>query len=232
MNHQGADSRERAQDPEPDHVREEVHPGDAFPVNARNRVGERERDDQDRQHEEPLRPDDSCERAASAARAVPDETPRHVGGEDEAHGRETERGQEERVPLHQSFADQFLDDLNVLLAGIHAVGRPHVVVHVQEEREGPEQRTDDDHAEHDAEVIDEQMSQSDGLREHPSDVQRRDGDDPELHASNADDQLRQVARREMDLLRPSDITCETHRTGHQQPRHENAAQSACFPTHA
>src|SRR2546430_15063718 len=55
------------------------------------------------------------------------------------------------------------------------------------------------------------MSQPRGLREHPSDVQRRDGDDPELHASDADDQLRQVARREMKLLRPSGITCETHR---------------------
>src|SRR5438093_3008367 len=55
------------------------------------------------------------------------------------------------------------------------------------------------------------MSQPCGLREHPSDVQRRDGDDPELHASDADDQLRQVARREMKLLRPSGITCETHR---------------------
>src|SRR5438093_1018861 len=54
------------------------------------------------------------------------------------------------------------------------------------------------------------MSQPCGLREHPSDVQRRDGDDPELHASDADDQLRQVARREMKLLRPSGITCETH----------------------
>src|SRR5207249_6028943 len=55
------------------------------------------------------------------------------------------------------------------------------------------------------------MSQPCRLREHPSDVQRRDGDDPELHASDADDQLRQVARREMKLLRPSGITCETHR---------------------
>src|SRR2546422_10774077 len=55
------------------------------------------------------------------------------------------------------------------------------------------------------------MSQPRGLREYPSDVQRRDGDDPELHASDADDQLRQVARREMKLLRPSGITCETHR---------------------
>src|SRR5437867_11605845 len=54
--------------------------------------------------------------------------------------------------------------------GIDAVGRPHVMVHVQQQREGPEQRTDDDHSEHDAKVIDEKMSQARGLREHPPDV--------------------------------------------------------------
>ena len=101
-----------------------------------------------------MRPDERCERAA-ATRAVPHKTARDVRSEDEAHGGEAERGQEERVPLHQAFADQLFDDLNVLLPRIDAVGRPHVVVYVQEERERPEQRTDDDHAKHDAEVIDE-----------------------------------------------------------------------------
>src|SRR2546421_9922076 len=74
------------------------------------------------------------------------------------------------------------------------------------------------------------MSQPRGLREHPSDVQRRDGDDPELHAPDADDQLRQVARREMELLRPSGITCETHRRdignpGMKMPRGATASRS-------
>src|SRR5437867_12257091 len=73
------------------------------------------------------------------------------------------------------------------------------------------------------------MSQARGLREHPPDVQRRDGDDPKLHAADADNQLRQVARREVELLRPSDISCETHRTGHRQPRHENAARPRRLP---
>ena len=124
-------------------------------MDARDGVGEGERDDGNRQDEEPLRPDERCERAASVPGSVSDETARDVCSEDEAHRGKAERSQEERVTLHQAFPDQLFDDLNVLLPRIDAVGRPHVVVYVQEERERPEQRTDDDHAKHDAEVIDE-----------------------------------------------------------------------------
>src|SRR6266581_5078344 len=108
-------------------------------------------------HDGALRPDDRREPAAGFRRSVPYETPGDVRGEDQAHRGEAERGEEERIPLHQALADQLLDDLDVFLPRIDAVRRPHVMIHVQEEREGPEERTDDDDAQYDAEVIDEQM---------------------------------------------------------------------------
>src|SRR5207249_10338692 len=87
---------------------------------------------------------------------------------------------------------------------------PHVVVDVQQEREGPEEWAHDEDPEDDSEVVDEQVPRGPGLREHPSDVEGRDGDDPELDAAEAHDQLGQVTRRDAELLRESALAIGAH----------------------
>ena len=203
-------SRERAEDAETDHVREEVHAGDALPVNPRGRIGDRQDDHQGRHEEEPVVPDECGERADRLGHIVAYDGPGHVRREDEAHRGESERREQERVPFHEALADQLLDHLHVLLTGIHAVRRPHVVVDVHQEREGPEERAHDEDPEDDSQVVDEEVLRGRGLREHPSDVEGRDGDDPELDAAEAHDQLGQVARRDAELLRDSDLAFGAH----------------------
>src|SRR3989454_9609728 len=224
--HQGP-AAQGTEDAESDHVRDEVHPRDALPVDARDRIRERQEDHEDGEEEEPLRPDDRRERADGLAGTVPNEGPGNVRGDDDGHRGKSEGGQEERVPLHEALADQLLDDLDVFLSRVYAVRRLHVEVDVEEERERPEQGADDDDPEYDPKVIDEEMARRRGLSEHPADVQRHHGDNPELDAANAHNELREVARGEVELLRGPDFRGGSHVPPY-VPRKENPACGSSF----
>src|SRR3989442_10867538 len=109
-------------------------------MERRQGVCDREEDDEDREEQESVRPEDRGERTAHVGRTILDEGPGNVCGEDERGRGKPERRQQERLTLEEPLTNQLLHDLDVLLPGIDPVRRLPFAGDVRPEREGREER--------------------------------------------------------------------------------------------